>query len=107
MPIVKKLIDRIEERKDDDGKLPKLVDIFAPLWDAVADGDIDTDDYPVLVAQFKEAIAYAIPLINVPKMPDRLEPMLFDSWAIPLLQGFADEIVAFVYSRFNIPLPPE
>ncbi len=106
MPIVKRLIEKIDERKDEKNQI-KVRDLFDPLWEVVADGDIDEDDYQPLVEAAKELIAYAVPLINVPYVPTALESTAFDSWAVPLLQSFAGEIVAFCFRRFNIPTPSE
>jgi len=106
MSIVKRLIDKLDNKKDKKDQI-KVRDVFEPLWDVIADGDIDTQDFDPLVVAVKELIAYAVPLVNVPYVPAPLESTTFDSWAVPLLQSFADEIVAFVFKRFNIPLPPD
>ena len=105
MPIFKNLVDRIQTRKDKDGKLPKLRDIFTPLWDVISDGDVDADDFDDVVESFRRLIAYAVPLIDVPWVPEIIESRVLDPRVISLLQYFAPEIVSFVFSRFNIPLP--
>ena len=102
--LIKKLIDRIKDRKDDDGTIKPRA-ILAILIAVVKDGDIDTDDYEPLVEAVKQSLAYAIPLINIPYVPDALEGKVFDSWAVPLAQSFADEMVAACFEVFNIPLP--
>jgi hypothetical protein len=106
MSLVKRLIDKIDKKKDKTDQI-KVRDLFDPIWDVVSDGDIDAQDFDLLVEAVRELIAYGIPLINVPWVPAALESTTFDSWAVPLLQSFADEIVAFCFKRFNIPLPPE
>ena len=106
MSLVKRLIDQIDKKKDEKDQI-KVRDVFEPLWEVVADGDIDAQDYDILVESVRDLIAYAVPLVNVPYVPAALESTAFDSWAVPLLQSFADEIVAFCFKRFNIPLPPE
>jgi hypothetical protein len=106
MSLVKRLIDKIDKKKDEKDQI-KVRDIFDPLWEVVADGDIDAQDFDLLVEAVRELIAYGIPLINVPWVPAVLESTTFDSWAVPLLQSFADEIVSFCFVRFNIPLPPD
>ena len=106
MSLVKRLIDQIDKKKDEKDQI-KVRDVFEPLWEVVADGDIDAQDYDILVESVRDLIAYAIPLVNVPYVPAALESTAFDSWAVPLLQSFADEIVAFCFKRFNIPLPPD
>ena len=106
MSLVKRLIDKIDKKKDEKDQI-KVRDIFDPLWEVVADGDIDAQDFDQLAESVRDLIAYAIPLINVPYVPAALESTAFDSWAVPLLQSFADEIVAFCFKRFNIPLPPD
>ena len=106
MSLVKRLIDKIDKKKDEKDQI-KVRDIFDPLWEVVSDGDIDAQDFDSLVESVRDLIAYAIPLVNVPYVPAALESTAFDSWAVPLLQSFADEIVAFCFKRFNIPLPPD
>ena len=106
MTIVKKLVDKIEDRKDDDGTIKPRA-IVATLLDVVSDGDIDTEDYQPLVDALRQAMAVAIPLINVPYVPAAMEAVAFDSWAIPLAQSYADELVAAVFEQFNIPLPSD
>jgi hypothetical protein len=106
MSIVQRLIDKIDKKKDEKDQI-KVRDVFEPLWDVIADGDIDTQDFDPLVDAVRDLIAYAVPLVNVPWVPAALESTTFDSWAVPLLQSFADEIVSFCFLRFNIPLPPD
>src|SRR3990170_9054346 len=79
----------------------KLRDILRSLVAVVKDGDIDAEDYPVVVEALKDLIAYAVPLINVPYIPDAMGSVAFDSWAVPLAQGYADEVVAGVFGAFN------
>jgi len=71
----------------------------------VKDGEITTEDYLPLVSAVKALMEYAIPLMNVPYVPDAMEAVVFDSWAIPLAKGYADELVAAVFDVFHIPLP--
>lgn len=106
MTIVKKLVDKIEDRKDDDGTIKPRA-IVATLLAVVADGDIDTEDYWPLVDAVKQSIAVGIPLINVPYVPAAMEAVAFDSWAVPLAQSYADELVAAAFEQFNIPLPAD
>lgn len=79
-------------------------EILRTIIEVVKDGDIDTEDYPLLVEAVKEMFAKVIPIINVPYMPDALEDKLFDSWAVPLAQSYADELVAGVFGAFKIPV---
>ena len=106
MSIVKRLSAKIDKKTDETDQI-KVRDVFEPLWEVVADGEIDAQDFGPLVEAVKELIAYAVPLVNVPYVPAPLESTAFASWAVPLVQSFADEIVAFVFKRFNIPLPPD
>ena len=97
-----KILERLTAKFNTDDV--KLRDILRSLVEMVKDGDIDTEDYPELVSAVKEFFAVVIPLINVPYIPDAMESVAFDSWAIPLAQGYADEVVAGVFGAFNIPV---
>lgn len=104
MSLIKKLNERIEERKDDQGKI-KLSGLLTPILEVVKDGEVNSEDFPVLVDAVKEAIAVGIPLIDFPYVPNSLEPAAIDSWLIPLAQSFADELVKSAFQLFHIPIP--
>ena len=100
------ILDRLrsQAREYEPEKGVNFMDLVRPLWNVVADGDIDTDDYDELVAALKEIVEETFPLIDIPWVPDRFEPIV-DRMLIPLFQGLCEQAVQFAYERFNIPLP--
>ena len=104
MPMIKKLKQKFDE-KVETAETPKLSHILSTLLDVVGDGSINTEDYDKLVEAVKELAAIAIPAIDIPRVPESLEKVAFDSWAVPLAQNYADELVDAVFEYFHIPKP--
>lgn len=104
MPIIKRLTDRIDEKRESDDTLKPRA-IFTTLLEVVKDGDVDAEDYDDLVDAVKDLIAFSVPLINIPYVPSAVEATMFDPLVIPLAQSFADEAVAAAYQVFDIDLP--
>ena len=100
MAFIERLRENVTTRREVEDKT-RMRFIFASLWDVVADG-IDADDFEPLVEAFRELIAEVVPMINVPYVPEMVEKRLIDPLVIPVLQGFADDIVGFVFERFGV-----
>lgn len=108
--VVQKLTDLLNDKikqTDDEGESWQIADIFTPLWDVVRDGDIDTEDFDDLVEWLDGAIATAWPRVNIPRVPEIVEAKFIDPLVIKGLQAFSRQIVAFCFTRFNIPLPED